>query len=29
MYLLDDPFASLDRTVVDHIWKEAVMGMLK
>ncbi|KAF8382283.1 hypothetical protein PRIPAC_71425 [Pristionchus pacificus] len=29
VYLLDDPFASLDRTVVDHIWKEAVMGMLK
>ncbi|GMS80294.1 hypothetical protein PENTCL1PPCAC_2469, partial [Pristionchus entomophagus] len=29
VYLLDDPFASLDRSVVDHIWKEAVEGMLR
>lgn len=29
VYLLDDPFASLDRTVVDHIWREAVQGMLR
>ncbi|GMT11144.1 hypothetical protein PFISCL1PPCAC_2441, partial [Pristionchus fissidentatus] len=29
VYLLDDPFASLDRAVVDHIWKEAIEGMLR
>ncbi|GMR59215.1 hypothetical protein PMAYCL1PPCAC_29410, partial [Pristionchus mayeri] len=29
VYLLDDPFASLDRAVVDHIWREAVEGMLR